>query len=205
LEPSVLEQALRAHTGHFLCERIHAPEQTRKVAFRHVLAPPVPVEVPAGVGRLAEFYGHFGSVLLYHHEASDDAARFIAPVAQWPALRAGLEDLTIGLDEDEAEELLPGWLDSALVVGETPASGNYILVATEGEPAGRVFEFDHDGFEFTECAPDLFGYVAGLLRPDGAMLADIASHMRFVEGDPGVQWWILELHDADGLRASTAG
>ena len=46
----------------------------REMAFRHVLAPPVPVELPAGAAGLAGFYQRFGSVLLYHHEASGDAA-----------------------------------------------------------------------------------------------------------------------------------
>lgn len=200
MEAHALEQALRTHAGHFLCERINAPGQTREVAFRHVLAPPVPVELPAGAAGLAGFYQRFGSVLLYHHEASGDAARFIAPVADWPVLREGFEDwLAIG-DGDE----LPEWLESALVVGEVPASGNYILVATDGRHAGHVFEFDHDGFEFRERAADLSAYVAGWLRPDDTMLVDMASHMRFVDGDPAVQWWIREMHDADGLRASTA-
>lgn len=202
MEPHALGHALRTHAGHFLCERINAPGQTRQVAFSHVLTPPVPVDMPPGIGRLAEFYSHFGSVLLYHHEGSGDAARFIAPVEQWSALRAELDDWTAIVGDDE-EEPLPEWLDTALVVGEVPASGNYILVPTQGEFAGRVFEFDHDGFEFRDRAPDLFDYVAGLLRPDGSMLTDMASSMRFVEGDPAVQWWILELHDADGLRAST--
>ena len=209
MEATRLEHALRTHAGHFLCERIHAPQLTREVTFRHVLTPPVAIELPAGLpggtGRLAEFYQRFGSVLLYHHEASDDAARFIAPVADWPALAASFGEWTaIAGVGDEDGEGLPEWLDSALVIGETPASGNYILMATEGGYAGCVFEFDHDGFEFTERAPDLCAYVAGWLRPDNTMLVDMASHMRFIEGDPSAQWWIRELHDADGLRATTS-
>jgi hypothetical protein len=207
LQAATLEHTLRTHAGHFLCERIHAPEQTREAEFRHVPAPPVPVELPAGLpaglGRLDEFYRHFGSVLLYHHEASDDAARFIAPVADWPSLRAQLDDWTAIADGDD-DDALPAWLASALVIGETPASGNYILMAIEGECAGRVFEFDHDGFEFTERGQDLFDYVARWLRADNTMLVDMASHMRFIDGDPFVQWWIRELHDAGGLRASTS-
>ncbi|WP_372017421.1 hypothetical protein [Pseudoxanthomonas sp. 10H] len=203
MQPHALELALRTHSGHFLCERIHAGGGTREVPFHHEVAPPVPPGLPPVAGRVDEFYRHFGSVTLYHDAASGDAGRFIAPVAAWPALREGFGAWIAALGDDE-DGLRPAWLGSALVVGEVPGSGNYILVATEGDRAGHVFEFDHDGFEFRARAPDLFAYVAAWLRPDDAMLVDMASHMRFAGDDPAVQWWIRELHDGDGLRASTS-
>ncbi len=98
------------------------------------------------------------------------------------------------MDEDERLEILPDWIDTCLVIGETPHSGNYILVVTKGPAAGRVFEFDHDGYEFIDQA-DVIEYVEKLLKPDGIKLTDIASHMRFIEDDPMGQWWIRELRE----------
>lgn len=71
------------------------------------------------------------------------------------------------------------------MIGETPHSGNYILIATDGECAGQVFEFDHDGFEFTHAAEDLVDYVQRLLHLDSPTLANIASHMRFIDKNTG--------------------
>jgi hypothetical protein len=76
-------------------------------------------------------------------------------------------------------------------------------VPTKGRSKGRVFEFDHDGFEFTEHGKDIVDYATRLLQPDGQRLADMASHMRFVEGDANVQWWIRELRDNTGHTART--
>ncbi len=78
-------------------------------------------------------------------------------------------------------QIVPDWIETCLAIGETPCFGNYISVATEGAAAGRVFEFDHDGFEFSEA--------------DGLRLVKFASHMRFIDEDPMVQWWIRELRD----------
>jgi hypothetical protein len=90
-----------------------------------------------------------------------------------------------------------------MVIGETPHSGNYILVPTDGPHRGHVFEFDHDGFEFAHVASDVVEYVQRLLRPDASKLTDFASHMRFATGDGMKQWWILELKDNRGNVVST--
>jgi hypothetical protein len=66
-----------------------------------------------------------------------------------------------------------------------------------------VFEFDHDGFEFTHAADDLVDYVQRLLRLDSPTLANIASHMRFIDKNTGAQWWILEMSDNQGHRVRT--
>ncbi|AMK76072.1 MULTISPECIES: SMI1/KNR4 family protein [Methylomonas] len=198
-----LEKAVREHAGEFLCERINDEDKTKTVSFTHVVDAPEDSNDLPTVGRLRDFYETFGGILFYYDKKSGDAAKRIAPSSEWAELHADFSDWLEPLDEDERLEILPDWIDTCLVIGETPRSGNYILVATEGPTAGRVFEFDHDGYEFTDEAADIVEYVEKLLKPDGIKLVDIASHMRFIEGDPMVQWWIRELRDNAGHVAST--
>lgn len=200
-----LHRAVAEHTGAFHCERIHKPQQTKTVTFQHRIQPPAPLlDAPLpDVGRLPAFYATFGSVLLYHDADTGDAARYIAPPTEWAVLREAFEGWTEHLSDEERDDLLPDWVDDCLVIGETPHSGNYVLMATDSDCAGRVFEFDHDGFEFTEKGADLVEYVQGLLHPDSAALTDIASHMRFIDKRTGAQWWILEMSDNQGHRVRT--
>jgi hypothetical protein len=203
MSPEALLSAVQAHHGIFLCERIHKPRITKQAPFRHLLTAPQPdVEVPA-LGRLDDVYKAFGSITFYHHEASGDAARYLAAPAEWPALADALADWLEMLDEDELESILPHGLEGCVVIGETPASGNYILVPKVGPNAGKVIEFDHDGCEFTVVADDVVDYVIGMLTPDSRRLTDFASHMRFIEGAPGEQWWIRECRDSAGRRVTT--
>ena len=193
-----IEAAVRQHAGTFLCEEIHKERNTKTVEFRHVVTAPTGIVGVPDVGDLREFYSTFGSILFYQDARSGDAGKYIAPTSAWPELREYFSDWLDDLDDDEREEILPEWLETALVIGETPQSGNYILVATQGREAGYVFEFDHDGFEFVEEAHSISQYIERLLKPDGSKLTEIASHMRFIEGDPMVQWWIRELKDNRG-------
>ena len=195
--------AVHEHRGEFLCEQINNEEQTKTFAFAHLATAPTGADGVPDVGRLRDFYDTFGSVLFYHNADSGDAARHLAPMALWPELHADFSDWIDVLDDDERAEAVPEWVETCLVLGETPHSGNYILMATEGPSAGHVFEFDHDGFEFVHEADDMIGYVERLLKPDASKLVDMAAHMRFVESDPMIQWWILELKDNRGHTAST--
>jgi len=193
-----LEKAVLEHRGEFLCERINDESITKLVRFIHVVASPDKQADVPHVGKLGDFYETFGSVLFYFDEKSGDAGKYIAHPSQWATLHNDFSDWMDELDEDERRECLPEWIDSCLVIGETPHSGNYILVPTEGSEAGHVFEFDHDGFEFTNVAQDVVKYVEEILKPDSSTLTDIASHMRFIEDDPMAQWWIRELRDNGG-------
>lgn len=199
-----LHRAVSEHAGVFACERIHAPEEIKTVSFRHRMKPPEPLDAAVpDIGRLHAFYATMGSLLLYHDTDSGDAARYIAPPTEWADLQDRFSGWTEVLSDDERDDLLPDWIDHCLVIGETPRSGNYILMVTNGDCTGQVFEFDHDGFEFTEKADDLVDYVQRLLDLDGVSLTDIASHMRFADASYTVQWWILEMSDNRGNRVRT--
>lgn len=200
---NALENDVRGHAGEFVCERIHDGNETKIVTFWHVVTPVSQSNELPEIGRLRDFYDTFGSVVFYHDKKSGDAAKHIAPTSEWAELHDLFNHWIEGLTEEERSEIVPDWIDACLVIGETPRSGNYILMATEGSLAGRIFEFDHDGFEFTHEANDLVEYVEKILKPDGTKLTDIASHMRFVEGDPAVQWGIRELRDNRGHIATT--
>lgn len=198
-----LERLVKAHRGEFLCERIHHGE-TKLVAFQHKIEPPSNLCTDlADVGGIGEFYETFGGILFYYDAVSGDAARRLANPTEWFQLDDDFRDWFHTVDESELEQYVPKWVDTCLVIGETPHSGNYTLIATEGEHRGNVFEFDHDGFEFVFQALDIAEYVKKLLALDSAKLLDIASHMRFIEPGSSAQWWIRELRENDGRVVTT--
>lgn len=197
-----LDRAVREHAGEFLCEEIADPTRTKVVEFTHVITPPDSAEQVPEVGRLRDFYDTFGSLVLYSDEKSGDAAKYIAPPDEWAELDGEFREWIDMVDADE-EDMLPAWVDTCLVIGEIPESGNYIIMATEGPEAGQVFEFDHDGFEFTEEAPDIVAYVETMLQPDNVQLVVIASYLRFTEDGSNDQWWIRSFKDNRGHTAST--
>lgn len=200
-----LEKAVLKHSGEFLCERVHDKTKTKTVRFTHsVDAPDGQPDIP-DVVRLVDFYETFGSILFYHDHKSGDAGKYIAHPSQWADFHDSFSSWLEDLSEEEYEECVPVWIGTCLVIGETPQSGNYILVPTEGPEAGHIFEFDHDGFEFKDEAVDVVEYVKKLLKPDSHTLAEIASHMRFIEGDPMVQWCMRELRDNAGYVVRTKG
>ena len=198
-----LEKAVREHAGEFLCERTNDRKRTKLIQFAHVVCSPLASCALPAIGRLQDFYDTFGSVVFYSDEKSGDAAKHLAPTSEWATLHEYFYGWIENLSDSERQEIVPDWIETCLVIGETPYSGNYILMATEGHSAGRVFEFDHDGFEFEEVAQDLIEYVEKLLKPDVPTLVEFASHMRFIEGDPMVQWWIRELRDNQGHIVTT--
>lgn len=199
-----LDAAVRAHSGQFYCERIGKPQLKKTVAFRHIVIAPLQARSLPTVGRLADFYDTFESVVFYSDERSGDAAKHIASPDRWTELHSDFSDWFGHLSEDDRAEILPEWIESCVVIGEEPRTGNYILIPTEGADAGHVYLFDHDGYEFTDCAEDLISYVEKLLAPDDALLLEMATHMRFVdEADNMEQWWIRELKDNRGNAART--
>lgn len=198
-----IQKLVNEHSGEFLCEQIHNESLTKLVAFKHRYDPPVSSSDDLDIGKLKEFYETFGNLLLYFDEKSGDAALYIASPDQWESLHDHFNGWIEDLDDDESEELLPDWIDDCYVIGEIPQSGNYILVPKSGDKTGYVYEFEHDGFEFIELAKDIEQYIRKMLNLNASTLTNIASHMRFIEGNPETQWWIKELRDNNGNVVST--
>jgi hypothetical protein len=201
VEESLLS-AVQTHAGEFLCEQIHEVAITKVVRFHHLTSPPSGHSVPDVPG-LKEFYSTFGSLELYCDGESGESAYYIGTEAQWSELAKDFQSWLEGMNEDELAECVPLWTNDCIVVGEVPSSGNYLLIPTSGTDAGKVFEFEHDGFEFIELGSSLPSFVLRTLSPDARQLTGMATHLRFVTGDPRVQWWIREMRDNRGHVVAT--
>ena len=198
-----LEEAVLNHSGVFACSGRGGDADTKTISFKHKFDPPeIDPEVP-DTGKLKEFYATFGSLTLYHHEASEDAAFHIANPEGWSMVQEEFSGWIDDLDEEEEEELLPEWINECIAIGEIPYSGNYLLMPLSGEMSGHVFEFEHDGFEFIELASDLHEFIIKALNPDSRSLTKMASHMTFTEAGEDNQWWIEEMRDSHGQVVKT--
>ncbi|MCG7988845.1 MAG: SMI1/KNR4 family protein [Candidatus Thiodiazotropha weberae] len=198
-----------SHEGEFICEQINNESELKVVTFKHDYSEPVDLkrhkdieEKYAKIPKLIDFYHTFGSLRLYVDEESEDSGRYIAAPDEWEELEEGYKDWIDMLEEEELEDF-PSWIEDCLVIGETPQSGNYILIPLDGEESGCVYEFDHDGFELTKEAENIEVYIGKLINIDSQTLTNIASHMRFIESDPMIQWWIRDLKDNKGVHVST--
>lgn len=195
---SDLRSAVDAHSGTFHCTKFHDDAVTKDVGFGHKYAPPVAMAEEIAIEKLKDFYETFANLRLYHDPISDDAAFYIASPDEWASLDGYFRPWLDCVNERE-EELLPTWIDDCIVIGEIPQSDNYLLMPCSGEKRGFIFEFEHDGFEFIECATDIEQFVLQLLDPSTSALTGMASHMRFVEGeDQSTQWWITAMQDNRG-------
>ncbi len=203
MELTELKQTVAEHSGVFHCVGRGDESRSKQVIFEHSFDPPETDTAIPDTGLLKEFYSTFGNLTLYHHEASGDAAFYLANPDQWESLREHFFEWLGYLDEEEFNELIPSWVNDCIAIGEIPSSGNYLLMPTEGDLSGRVFEFEHDGFEFIELGSNLGEFVLNMLNPDSKILIGIASHMTFIEGDFLDQWWISEMRDNKGNVVKT--
>lgn len=198
-----LRSEVEAHSGQFRCSEIHDQKNSKTVHFRHVGTPPGASSAVPDVRGLRDFYSTYGQLTLYLEQRSGDAAYFLANPSQWQELESDFRPWLDSVDPDEADDYLPEWISGCIVVGEIPRSGNYLLVPTAGPEAGKVFEFEHDGFEFNELGASLPDFVARSLDLDIGRLTAIASHVRFIEEGDKRQWWIEELTDNRGNVVGT--
>jgi hypothetical protein len=198
-----LRSAVVEHAGEFLCSEIHAEKISKTVKFRHVAADPAEKPDLPEVPGLSSFYSTFGSLVMYLDDESGESAFYIAQPSQWDILKADFGGWLEGMDDEELDECVPPWVADCLVVGEVPRSGNYLLVPSAGPEAGKVYEFEHDGFEFIELGQSLQSFVERALTPDWRQLTGMASHLRFVVGDRSRQWWIREMRDNRGNVVKT--
>jgi hypothetical protein len=198
-----LEVLLKRKNQRFVCTNggWPAPAPPYVARIRHDVTPPLDEETLSQLRRqlgdvpsLFEFYRRWGSARLYcdtvHMTPIGYAsAFFIAPPESWKELREGFEGWVEALTSEEREDLLPGWLSGPyVVVGEVPNSGNYFLIPVEGQEKGKVFEFEHDGFEFVEAGSDFAAFVDKLCAVDEGLLQDIRCHTRYSDGKTPAQW-----------------
>lgn len=200
---------LESHTGRFICHQINNEGKIKIVNFEHIASPGIEgqdleslIETYAHIPDLVSFYSKWGSLRLYHDPISGDSAFYIASPGEWAGLDSCFRDWIDILDEEE-EEMLPGWINDCLTIGEVPESGNYLLMPSKGEKPGCIFKFEHDGFEFEEISGNLGQFLDSILTPDTKCLTDMASHLRFVEENYDIQWWIQEYQDKEGKSVST--
>ncbi|GAB6140036.1 hypothetical protein JCM14076_07650 [Methylosoma difficile] len=195
---SQLESFLARKNQRFVCidNGWPKPGPVRYTAMlAHKTTPPAEPEVITSLRaqfpelpEVAAFYSRYGSLSLYCDTVGDNFAFYIAEPDEWVELKPCFEAWLDGLDEEEAEDFLPNWLDDYIVIGEVPQSGNYYLMPASGEDAGKVFLFDHDGFEFTEEGASLEAFIAKITTPNAALLNEILSHTRYWDGETGTQW-----------------
>lgn len=177
---------------------INREKNTKVVQFRHIGSPPNTTLTVPDVQGLRQFYGTYEQLTMYIDERTGEAAYYLASPSQWSELEGDFKPWLDGLEDDEVAEFLPTWIDDCIVVGEIPQSGNYLLIPTSGPDAGKVFEFEHDGFEFIELGKSLPDFVAHALDLDSRRLTAMASHLRFIAPGEDSQWWIQELKDNRG-------
>ena len=209
-----LTELLQRRNQRFVCTDTGWPEPgpARHVAMiRHEVSPPLDepalVALQAQIGNLTEllaFYRRWGSVRLYCDSVVQEpvgcaSAFYIAPPGEWDDLKERFEAWTESLGDDERAELLPPWVDHCVAVGEVPNSGNCFLVPLAGPELGRVFEFEHDGFEFIERGAGFAVFVDTLCTVNDALLSEILGHTRYADGHSSVQWLCRQyLCDAPG-------
>jgi len=198
-----LKEKLIRHVGVFYCEPRGGGNEVKEVDFKHIVTDPVSVIRIPDIKTLQDFYGTFGSLRLYADELSGDSAFYLAKTSEWSDLHEHYSGwLEIFDDEDpedlEDDDMIPDWVNNCLVFGEIPHSGNYLLMPLAGIKTGYVFEFEHDGFEFIEHAPNIESFLQQVIKPTESMLTDMASHMVFADENSDVQWWITEMKDNFG-------
>ena len=132
--------------------------------------------------QLTKFYSNFGSLRLYCDSIGDASAFYIARPSEWLKLFFRFQQWVDGLKKKEREELVPKWVDQSVVFGEVPNSGNFFLMAMTGAESGRVYEFEHDGFEFIERGGDLSEFLEYLSVVDEGLIRDILTHTRYSDG-----------------------
>lgn len=202
-----LEELLHRKNQRFICIDTAWPQPgwARHTAYiEHDVGSPLDTAALESVmdqtGKLpeiVEFYRRFGWARLYRDtmpttyagfEPFYASAYYIAPPNAWRELRQCFECWLDGLSEKEAAELLPSWMKSYVVIGEVPNSGNCFLLPLAGPDRGKIFEFEHDGFEFIERGTTLASFIDYVCTVTDDLLKEISCHTRYCDGRTDTQW-----------------
>lgn len=211
------EELLRRKNQRFICIDTDWPQPgpERHTAYiEHDVDSPVGsatlqsvIDQTGSLPEIVEFYRRFGYARLYRDTIQTAYAGFdpfyasayyIAPPDAWPELRECFECWLDDLSKEEAAELLPSWMESYVVIGEVPNSGNYFLVPLVGPDRGKVFEFEHDGFEFVERGTTFACFLDSVSTVNDSLVKEIRSHTRYCDGHTDTQWLCQDyLYDAE--------
>jgi len=200
-----LDKLLRNDSSVFHCKEIAEPSNEKAIPIRHLAGSGLTSEevdklnsVLGHIQGLSDFYKRYSDVSLFRDPVSGDTAYYIASPEHWSRLEQEFTPWIEDVDPNDHEDLLPAWIDSYCVIGERPGTGNYYLLPTEGESAGSVFEFEHDGFEFIQLSDNFPSFIDYLVTVDEEQLEDIASAVRFMDqDDPMTQWIISSYNDGE--------
>ena len=198
-----LSELVKGHSGEFRCRGISDETRSKVVPFRHLAIAPRLTEALPKLPELSAFYEEFGSLVLYYEPESEECAFYIAPPDHWKELECRFRMWLEGMTDEEMAGSVPPWVNDCLVVGSLPGTGNYLLIPSAGEDRGKVFEFEHDGFEFIELADSLPSFIRRCLEPTPTDLVAMASHLRFGSAEENEQWWIVEMRDNYGRVVRT--
>ncbi len=193
-----LEELLERKNQRFICIPAGAQsgEHTTFTAYiTHEVSPPLASkqlkELEEKIGyhdQLFKLLSMYGSVRLFCDSLSDNSAYYLAHPDEWSDLYQNFNMWLENLDENERKDFLPGWIENALVIGEIPSSGNYYLFPLSGDERGKVFEFEHDGFEFIEEGKDLYRFIDKISTVNESLINNILSHTRYSDGKTDTQW-----------------
>lgn len=200
MKNSKLSELLNRKNQRFICSPAGGETEEHKLFTAHIVHEVTPPLTEVQLKQLEEHIGYhnqlfelfkkYGSVRLYCDTLSDESAYYLATPNEWTGLYDDFHMWVESLKDDERKELLPKWLDSALVIGEAPSSGNFYLLPLKGNEKGKIFEFDHDGFEFVEVGKDLFSFIDKICTVTDDLINNILSHTRYSDGKTKIQWLV---------------
>ena len=194
LDLSQLEELLGRKDQRFICDNLNDPRSYEALIEHETedgLSEMQLKKITAQYGddvQLHEFYSRFGSIRLYCDTKGDTSGYYIAHPDEWSTLKEEFLDWLEILDEEEKTEVLPGWIDNFIAIGELPNSGVYHLMPLTGSDRGKIFEFDHDGFEIGEFAQSLSEYIKFIADPN-EVVKTLGSYTSYRDGETDVQWF----------------
>jgi len=180
-----LEASLKNDTGAFVCRKLDEPKTKKVVPVHHFADPGLTDEQ---LGQLESELGHICGLVEFFKNYSN--LRLLASPESWRSLKSDFSGWIEGIDPEDVDPL-PSWIENCCVVGTRPGTGNFFLLATDGEFSGSVFEFEHDGFYFAEISDDFPSFIDHLLTINEDRLSVMASYLRFVDANSSIDQWII--------------
>ena len=178
-------------------------------SIEHRLGPPAGEKAIATLhkrlGNLAPqfepLFRALNGAVLYADTLSESAGVSIAAMEDWEALTKewkawhegrqyydpDVEDEDFDSDDDEMP--LPAWMKNAVAIGEAPQSGNYFVLALDGDERGNIYYCDHETLDpeyFTSSVNEFLGRL--ILCDPPRMLLHLGCFARYADGKTDHQW-----------------